>query len=123
MAAEVALEASQGRVVTFLQNERPQPPAVRHAQVVRLALPPPVEQATANDEGISTRHKAFDISLREEPRDRLVVRAQREVRQDPWATPCPGAEEVVAKHPKGVNHCKQFENVRQLQASRSARPL
>jgi hypothetical protein len=27
---------------------------------------------------------------------------------------CPAAEEVVAKHPKGVNHCKQFEDARQV---------
>ena len=38
---------AERRVVTFLEDSRPQAPPVRHAEPVRLGLPPAVEQTTA----------------------------------------------------------------------------
>ena len=42
---------AQRRVVAFLQDARLQLPPVGHAQAIRFALPPAVEQAAADDEG------------------------------------------------------------------------
>jgi hypothetical protein len=57
------------------------------------------------------RKEAVDIALRAQPRDRLVVRPQREVRTNPrWARGA-AAQQVVPKHPQGVDHRQQLKNV------------
>ena len=61
-----------------------------------------------------TREKAVDVPLRAQPGDCLVVRPEREVREDPRRTWGAAAKEVVAEHAQGVDHSKEFEDVRQV---------
>jgi len=48
--------------------------------------------------------KAIDVLLSAEPCDRLVVRAEGEVRQDTGWVRGAAAQEVVAEYPQGVDH-------------------
>ena len=58
------------------------------------------------------RKEPVDVPLGAQPRDRLVVRPEREIREGPRRAGSPTSKQVVAKHPKGVDHREQLEDVR-----------
>ena len=57
------------------------------------------------------REEAVDVPLGAQPRDRLVVGSEREVRKDPRRTGSAAAKQVVSKHAQGLYHRQQLEDV------------
>ena len=51
------------------------------------------------------------MPVRLEPRDRLVVGPQFKIRPAPRRPGRPAAEQVVSKHPQGVDHRQQLQDV------------
>ena len=54
------------------------------------------------------REKSVDVAFGAQPRDRLVVRPEREIGQDPRRPGGAAAEQVVTQ---GVDHGEQLEDV------------
>ena len=70
-----------------------------HVEAVLLDLIQPASQ------------KAIDVLLSNEPCERLVVRAEGEVRQDTGRGRGASAQEVVAEYTQGVDHSQQLQDV------------
>ena len=60
------------------------------------------------------REEAVDVPLGAQPRDRLVVGSEREVRKDPRRTGSAAAKQVVSKLAQGVHYREQLEDVRRV---------
>ena len=96
VSAEVS---AQLRVMALLQDALPQPPPVLNAQTIHFALPPAVEQATANEEGSACWAAGCDLDRTAAAVDRTTHHGGSPREDGPeerihWSLPLPSRDEV-----------------------------